>query len=285
MLYVSVQTAEAALGVNDYVFVRQPIEGYRTSRLAWGSNNAQPITIGFWSGHHRTGVYSGVVRNSANNRSYAFSYTHNTADTPQYNVVTIPGDVTGTWNIDNTVGLYVIFAVAAGTTPTAPSANSWVAGNYVAAPGQVNAVAATSDVFRITGVVVLPGIEAPSAARSPFIMRPYDQELVTCRRYLQIITGQGLTGTPNTTTALLLAAQFAMRATPTLTLLKTSYSAGSFELFIGGGWVTNAAAALTGVQGSINSVIFNMTGFSGLVAGQTAFFNTLANIILADARL
>ena len=68
-------------------------------------------------------------------------------------------------------------------TSTAPSANTWVAGTYDAAPGQVNAVAATADLFLITGVVVLPGIEAPSAARSPLIMRPFDQELVTCQRY------------------------------------------------------------------------------------------------------
>jgi hypothetical protein len=75
--------------------------------------------------------------------------------------------------------------MACGATFTAPSANAWLAGNYLAAPGQVNAVAATSDVFRITGVTVLPGSEAPSAARSPFIMRPFDQELVTCQRYWQ----------------------------------------------------------------------------------------------------
>ena len=47
----------------------------------------------------------------------------------------------------------------------------------------MNGVAATSDRFRITGVVLLPGTEAPSAARSPLIMRPFDQELVTCQRY------------------------------------------------------------------------------------------------------
>jgi hypothetical protein len=63
------------------------------------------------------------------------------------------------------------------------------------------AVAATSDVFRITGVVVLPGIEAPSAARSPLIMRPYDQELLICQRYWQksydrngVAGGNGYTG-------------------------------------------------------------------------------------------
>ena len=57
----------------------------------------------------------------------------------------------------------------------------------LAAPGQVNGVAATTDFFRLTGVVVLPGIEAPTAAQSPLIMRPYDQELMTCKRYYQKI--------------------------------------------------------------------------------------------------
>ena len=37
--------------------------------------------------------------------------------------------------------------------------------------------------FSITGVTVLPGTQAPTAAQSPNIMRPYDQELVTCQRY------------------------------------------------------------------------------------------------------
>jgi hypothetical protein len=67
-----------------------------------------------------------------------------------------------------------------------------LSGNYLAAPGQINAVAATSDAFRITGVTVLPGNEAPSAARSPFVMRPYGQELAICQRYLTAI---GVAGT------------------------------------------------------------------------------------------
>jgi len=75
-----------------------------------------------------------------------------------------------------------------------------LAGDYYGAPGQVNAVAATSDWFRVSGVVILPGIEAPSAARSPLIMRPYDQELLTCQSYWRKITnvylyGYGAAGT------------------------------------------------------------------------------------------
>jgi hypothetical protein len=110
------------------------------------------------------------------------------SDAWEYKTVTIPGDVSGTWAKDNTVGMRIQFANACGPTYTAPAANVWTAGIYVAAPGQVNGVAATTDNFRITGVTVLPGTQAPTAAQSPNVMRPYDQELVTCKRYFQKMT-------------------------------------------------------------------------------------------------
>lgn len=182
-LNVYAQVAQAALGAGDYVFASQPIEGWRIARLAWGTANAQPITLGFWTCHTRAGTYSGSVRNGPATRSYAFSYTQNVASTPEYKTVTIPGCPDGTWNADSTTGMGIAFSQACGTTFTAPSANAWLTGNYLAAPGQVNNVQATNDTCRWSGVVVLPGIEAPSAARSALIMRPYDQELLTCRRY------------------------------------------------------------------------------------------------------
>jgi hypothetical protein len=141
--------------------------------------------LAFWIAHHRTGTYTGSVRNGAANRSYAFAYTQNAADVAEYKVITIPGCTDGTWATDNTVGMIIDFCMACGATNTAPSANAWLTGSYVAAPGQVNAVASTSDVFRITGVSILPGNEAPSAARSPFVMRSYGEELRTCQRYFE----------------------------------------------------------------------------------------------------
>src|SRR4029077_21047839 len=77
------------------------------------------------------------------------------------------------------------FTPGAGSGGQTP-ANVWTAGAFIAATGSINGVAATTDTFQITGVVILPGVEVPSAARSPLIMRPYDQELMTCRRYWQL---------------------------------------------------------------------------------------------------
>jgi hypothetical protein len=189
-LVVVVPTAQTSLAAGDYGHVYQIIEGCRISRLGWGASGARPLTIGFWSAHHRPGIYSVTVRNADNTRTYASTYTHAGADIAQYNVVTIPGDTAGTWVTNNTAGLTVIFPLAVGSSLTAPSANTWLASNYLAASGQINGVAATSDIFRITGVVVLPGIEAPSAERSPLIMRPYDQELLTCQRYWERVESE-----------------------------------------------------------------------------------------------
>jgi hypothetical protein len=186
-LAVTTQTAQPSLGASDNINIIQKIEGLRCSRLSWGTANAQPITIGFWSGHTRPGVYSLSVRNNAGNRSYAAAYTHAASVIPQYNVITIPGDTVGTWPTDNTSSIVINFCLASGATYIAPSANTWQAGIYVAAPGQVNSVAATTDILRITGVTVHPGIQAPSAAQSPLIMRPPDQELQLCKRYWQTV--------------------------------------------------------------------------------------------------
>ncbi|UEM11981.1 hypothetical protein J4G43_047330 [Bradyrhizobium barranii subsp. barranii] len=178
-------TAQAVMGAGDYVVLYQPIEGWRVARLGWGAAAAQPMTIGFWSCHARPGLYSVAIKNGGATRSYAATYNHAAANVAQWNVITIPGDTTGTWAKDNTSGVIVVFTLACGSTYTAPAANTWYGGNYNAVPGQVNGVQATSESFRIGNFIVLPGVEAPPASRSQYIMRPFDQELTTCQRYLR----------------------------------------------------------------------------------------------------
>ena len=177
-------TAQTTMLAGDVFIFSHLIEGYRLSRLGWGTANAQPLTIGFWTAHTKTGIYTVSLRNSALTRAYSATYTQNVSGTLEYKTITIPGETTGVWQATNGVGAYMAFVLACGASNTATTANAWVAAG-IAAPGQVNALDSASNTFVITGVVALPGIEAPSAARSPLIMRPYDQELVTCQRYYQ----------------------------------------------------------------------------------------------------
>jgi hypothetical protein len=190
-LKITVTTAQASLGANDELSIVLPIEGTRTSRLLSGTPLASAQSLGFWFCAHRTGVYSGAVMNAAKTRSCPFSFTVNVADTPQWislcGSTAIPGDTSGTWANDNTVGMTVSICLAAGssrlgtpgawTTTTSPG--------LAGAAGTSNGVGATSDVFYLSNVIALPGLELPPPDRAPLIMRPFDQELTICQRYFR----------------------------------------------------------------------------------------------------
>ena len=242
-------TANAAPAAGHYAYALQKIEGYRIARLAWGTANAQPITIGFWIYVNRAGTYSGSITNAAANRSYPFSFAVGAA-TWEYKTVTIPGDTTGTWPKDNSAALNLNFSMMAGSTLQGP-ANAWAAGNYIAATGTTNGVAATSDVMVITGVTVLPGTQAPTAAQSPNIMRPYGEELVISGRYYEKITGSyRMTMTANTYVGFPMSFTTKKRAAPTCTYLANgaTISNSTFSAFVssdlnGTGIVFNGTAS------------------------------------------
>ena len=185
-LGITTGAAYSTMNAGDILHVQHAMEGYRVQRLAWGTPNAQPITVAFWSQHDVAGLYSISVRNQAISRSYVATYTQAAGGVLQYNVITIPGDTAAaTWAMGNGIGIYFNMTFASGSTLTASAANTWLNGSVVAAPGQVNLASVASSWARISTVIILPGLEAPSAARSPLIMRPYDQELLTCKRYWQ----------------------------------------------------------------------------------------------------
>lgn len=212
-------TASATLTGNDGCGLYARIEGWRLARLNWGTPAALPVTIGFWSNHTLPGLYTVAFR-GASNASYVATYTHNVSVVAQYNVITVPGCTISTWTPDNTLGLSLTFGLGYGPGLQAPAANVWSTGNYTSLANAVNACASTSNLFRITGVTLFPGINGPSANNYPSIMRPYDQELQLSRRYFY--NGQpplrGLVA--NSTSAWRVAARHpvAMRAAPAVTI-------------------------------------------------------------------
>lgn len=184
-LKINVSTAEASLAAGDFTYLYQPIEGTRFWKLGFGTAAAQSITVGFWTKIHRTGTYSGSLRNAAVNRSYAFTFTQNVADTWEWKTVVIPGDVTGTWvGNSSTVAAFLSFTIGAGTTFTT-TAGAWGAGNFYGATGTTNGVAATTDTFQITGVVLVPGTFALPSQTSAQFVRPFQEELRLCQRYYE----------------------------------------------------------------------------------------------------
>jgi hypothetical protein len=181
-IYYRATTGAAFSGAGDVAILYSRMEGYRTARLGWGEAGAAPITVAFWVNPTVAGTFAVAAINSANNRSYVVDVV--LAVGWQYKTVTIPGDVAGVWEKTNLTGILLVFCFASGATARG-AANTWQNGYFHASAATTNFLAANNNQIVVTGVTVLPGLEAPSIERAPLIMRPYGQELVTCQRYWQ----------------------------------------------------------------------------------------------------
>jgi hypothetical protein len=185
-LKVAVQVASPTLPADHYSIVMQGIEAYRFTRLGFGTSNAQPFTVGFSCKVNRPGVYSIGCGNDDVSRTYVAPFTMNAANVWEFKTLTVPACFDGVWTQTNTRGLWFMFILAVGANragvPGAWRASAPGAGWY-GAIGNVNGVAATSDTFQLAGFTFIPGIIGPTAAQSPLLQRPYDQELLLCRRY------------------------------------------------------------------------------------------------------
>lgn len=168
---------------SDYFNLRQAIEGYNVSDLAFGTSSAKTVTLSFWVRSSLTGTFSGVLSNKNFNRCYPFTYRINTANTWEYETITIPGDTSGSWDTDNTQGLIVTYNLGAGSSYVG-TAGSWTSSTVVGATGSINVVGTSGATFYITGIQVETGSVATAFER-----RPYGTELALCQRYYQVYGG------------------------------------------------------------------------------------------------
>lgn len=184
-IQVTSTTAFSSPGVGDIgPTIYQLIEGYRWMRLGFGNANGQSVTIGFWIYATIAGTATLSIRNNAINRSYLSNFTINNATTWEYKTITVPPETTGAWLTTNGVGAYVAISSFAGSNFQSTN-GAWNTGNFLTTSSTTNFFVSNNNVMCLTGFGIWPGSEAPNAARSPFIMRPYDQELILCQRYLR----------------------------------------------------------------------------------------------------
>jgi hypothetical protein len=167
---------------SDFFMLNQRIEGLNVADLNWGTANASTVTLSFWVRSSLTGTFGGVITNSAQNRSYPYTYTINSANTWEQKFVTVAGDTdtNATWSTDTGIGIWVNFGIGVGSTYSG-TAGSWAGANYYSATGATSVVGTSGATFYITGVQLEVGTVA-----TPFEHRPY--ELALCQRYYEIVT-------------------------------------------------------------------------------------------------
>jgi len=168
---------------SDYYMIRQPIEGFDSAHLAYGTSSARTTTLSFWVKSTLTGQWSGSIKNAAGNRAYTFPYYINSPSTWEYKTVIIPGDTSGTWiGSTNGIGLAVMYDLGTARSDLHGTLNSWTATNSYASSTGVKLVQNASATWQITGVQLEVGDTA-----TPFEHRSYGDELAKCQRYYQNI--------------------------------------------------------------------------------------------------
>jgi hypothetical protein len=168
---------------SDYYMIRQPIEGFNSAHLAYGTSSARTTTLSFWVKSTLTGQWSGSIKNAAGNRAYTFPYYINSPSTWEYKTVIIPGDTSGTWiGSTNGIGLAVMYDLGTARSDLHGTLNSWTATNSYASSTGVKLVQNAGATWQITGVQLEVGKVA-----TPFEHRSYGEELALTQRYYQII--------------------------------------------------------------------------------------------------
>ena len=264
--YLITSSAATSLGASDYYFMRQNIEGFNVADLGWGTASAQTVTLSFWVRSSLTGTFGGCLKNSAEDRSYPFSYTISSANTFEYKTITIAGDTTGTWLTNNGTGINLTLGLGIGSSISG-TAGAWAGANYYSCTGATSVVGTNGATFYLTGVQLEKGSTATS-----FDYRPYGTELQLCQRYYYLLSAASNLNTffhnvaaDGTNHALgVVTFPQVMRTSPSLT---TSGTASNYRLYMGGAFTTcNAVPSID--QSSPYSSNVGYSVASGLTNGQ-----------------
>lgn len=191
-------TAKPSLAAGDYLYMATYVEGNDVRDLMWGTPQAKPAVVRFNSKAQAPGKYSLTIRNAGGDRSFVAAFDATTAW--QTFVIPVPGCVDGTWAIDSTRSMTFGFCYCSGTTYVAPLAG-WNSGNYLAAPGQINAAATISQNLYISDVGFYEDPDN-TGVPPPWELPDIAYDLQRCFRYYQVfpaIIGGGWVGAVNMT--------------------------------------------------------------------------------------
>ncbi|AIR93409.1 hypothetical protein AVU42_gp024 [Prochlorococcus phage P-TIM68] len=189
---IKVTSSQAAsVSSSDIFNFRQMIEGLTSGRLNLGESGCASMTLSFTAYSSVAGTHSGAIQNSAQNRSYPFTYTlaQNTWTDVK---ITIPPITSGSFNESTGVGLRLVFDLGSGDTFRG-TANQWNSAQDEGATGAVRLLETNGAVWYITKVQLEEGTVA-----TPFEKKLFNEDLSACERYYYIMQANDVSYLPTT---------------------------------------------------------------------------------------
>jgi len=235
----------------DVYKIAQRIEGQNLAQLELGRSTAKSFTLSFIVKSSVVGTHSGSFMNSAQNRSFPFTYTISNPDTWEQKSITIPGDTAGTWLVTNGIGLEVNFDMGSGSGKRGNAGGAWLAARAEGATGAVQVISSANATWFISKVQVEVGNVA-----TDFEHRSFAQELELCKRYFQNHASVyqdhmmwGVGRAEGNTGRMMLPVSVPMRAAPTVSCSKHrlmlysgtgSDSTDTPSIFAAGSWLSES---------------------------------------------
>ena len=167
---------------------QQIIEGTFARKLGWGTANATPLTVGFWSRCSSPLTFSYYIRNVIGTDAAYLKEITVAGNTWTWNSFTVPANANGTWNSNTSTCFHTGLSLACGTDYANSTLETWLTeANTFGSTTQDNFSAlGAGNTFNTTGWIAIPGEHTISEEDAHKFLLPYDYELQRCQRYYEI---------------------------------------------------------------------------------------------------
>lgn len=177
-LNVAVNTAQASFATTDRYGIIHRLEGNIFKNL-----RNTTATLSFWVKGSTPGIYSLGLYNLAGSTSLVSTYTINSSNTWEKKTIKINfRSATGTFNLDNTMGLGIYFTLASGPTVQTSTLNTWTNNFNIASINQTNMMATSGNYIRFSQIQLVEGVEDIAFRLAGL---NYSNELSLCQRYYE----------------------------------------------------------------------------------------------------
>lgn len=181
-VWATVNTTNASPNTANYIVYRQPIEGTFAKKLAWGTADAIPLTVGFWARCSSDLTISMVAHNQSN--AAYIKEVALTGNTWTWNSFTIPANANSAWNSNTSGSVYLNMSLSCGTDSANSTLDTWLSAFARGSTTQGNfGSLGNGNTFHTTGWVAIPGEHTINSEDAHKLLLPYDYELQRCQRY------------------------------------------------------------------------------------------------------